>query len=273
MQNYQSSLNLPRPDFPPKTPRVVMVTGATSGIGEATARLLMSLGHHVVALGRRSERLQALQKTTEHMVGKLLTVQADVRNQEEVLSSIGQTLAQFGRLDVLVANAGLGHRGQLVDAPWEDLQTVIDTNVIGVLHTIRACVPAMRASGGGHIIMISSVLGAVPAPYSAVYCASKAAIDSLSQSLRGELRDDHIWITNFQVGQTHTEFAEKRLGRTGKVAGKVPTMMPERVALQIVRSFERRKRTVILRPFDRLFVIGGRFFPRMMDRLLMRVYR
>ncbi len=273
MRHYQGYFSRERPSQPTKNPKVVLVTGATSGIGKATVLLLVSLGHQVVAVGRRAERLEALQTECEEMMGDLLTVVGDVTDSEQMLNAVGSTLAEYNHLDVLVANAGLGHRGQLVEAEWDDLEAVLRTNIDGVLHSIRACVPAMRASGGGTIVTISSVLGSTPAPGSAIYSASKAAVDSLAQALRMELRPDNIWVTNLLVGQTHTEFAQKRLGSSGKVASKVPTMTPEKVASQIVWAMERRKRSIIMRPIDRLIVMGGRFLPWVTDRILYRVYR
>ncbi|PJF41868.1 MAG: hypothetical protein CUN55_11135 [Phototrophicales bacterium] len=257
---------------PVQNPKVIMITGATSGIGRATALLAASLGHQVAAVGRRSERLEALVTETKDMFGTVLPLTADVTMPEQMQKAVALTLAEFNRLDVLVANAGLGHRGSLVDSEWSDLEAVLRINIDGVLHSIRACVPAMRATQRGHIITISSILGPVPAPYAAIYSASKAAVDSIAQSLRIELKNENIWVTNFWVGQTHTEFAEKRLGQSGKVASRFPTMTPERVAGQIVRAIERRPRTVVIRPIDRFFVLGGRLFPRLMERILLKVY-
>jgi short-subunit dehydrogenase len=273
LRHYQGWFSRERPSQPTKDPKVVFVTGATSGIGKATVLLLVALGHRVVAVGRRAERLDELQAKCEDMLGELLTVVADVTNSDQLLAAVGETLATFNRLDVLVANAGLGHRGQLVEAEWDDLETVLRTNIDGVIHSIRACVPAMRASGGGKIITVSSILGAIPAPGSAIYSASKAAVDTLAQALRMELRADNIGVTDVLVGQTHTEFAEKRRGASGKVASKLPTMTPEKVASQIVWAMERNKRSIILRPLDRLIVVFGRFFPWIMDRIIYRVYR
>lgn len=273
MRHYQGWFSRERPSQPTQNPKVVMVTGATSGIGKATVLLLVAIGHQVVAVGRRTERLEELQNACEEMLGDLLTVVADVTDGEQMLAAVGETLAQFNRLDVLVANAGLGFRGQLVEAEWGDLEAVLRTNIDGVLHSIRACVPAMRASGGGKIITVSSILGAIPAPGSAIYSASKAAVGSLAQALRMELRADNIGVTNLLVGQTHTEFAEKRRGVSGKVASKVPTMTPEKVAAQILWAMERNKRSMILRPLDRVIVVLGRFFPWIMDRVMYRVYR
>lgn len=272
MRSYQGIFNRERPSQPVKEPKVCLITGATSGIGWATTLLLASLGHKVAAVGRRRERLDQLQQESADLLGQVRTVVADVTDAKAMLAAVGETLAQYGRLDVVVTNAGVGQRGPLVEADWDDLEVVLRTNIDGVLHTIRAGVPAMRAGGGGHLITISSVVGPVPAPGAAIYGASKAAVDSLAQALRMELKADNIQVTNILVGQTHTEFAQKRRGASGKVASKWPTMTPEKVASQIVRAMERPKRTMILRPIDRLMVVGGRFFPWLLDRIMYRVY-
>jgi short-subunit dehydrogenase len=273
LRQYTESLNRPRPDRPAKHPKVVLITGATSGIGRATSLLLAALGHQVAAVGRREERLIDLRQAGEALMGEILPLPGDVTDGDLMSRLAAQALAHFGRLDVLVANAGVAFRGSTVDADWLDLETVLRTNIDGVLHSVRACVPVMRAGRGGHIIMVSSVLGAAAAPGAAIYSASKAAVDSLAQALRMELRPDNIWVTNLLVGQTHTELAAKRRGSAGKVGGKFPTMKAEKVAAQIVWAMERRRRTVIIRPIDRLIVLGGRFAPRLTERILYRIYR
>lgn len=270
MHNYQGIFS--RQPRPVEHPKVVLITGATSGIGRATALLLAALGHQVAAMGRRQERLAELVAESEELLGNILPLQGDVRQAADMQRVAAETLAHFNRLDVLIANAGLGQRGPLVEADWDDLEPVLRTNIDGVLHSVRACVPMMRAGGGGHILTISSVLGPVPAGGSAVYSASKAAVDALARALRMELRPDNIWVTNILVGQTHTEFAEKRRGQSGKVARKLPTMSPEKVASQIAWAMERRQRTVILRLLDRLIVLTGKFLPWVMDRILARIY-
>ncbi len=259
---------------PAEAHRTVLITGATSGIGRAAALLFAALGDDVTATGRRADRLAALaaQVKADQLPGKLLTVEADVTDPDTMQRAVALTVAEFNRLNVLVANAGLGQRGALVEAPWDDLETVLRTNIDGVIHSVRAAVPAMRASGGGHIVVISSILGPVPAPYAAVYSASKAAVDALARSLRGELKADGIAVSVLWVGQSHTEFAAKRLGQPGRVATRWPTMTPEQVAGGIARALERKPRSMTLRPIDGLFVWAGRSFPALMDRLLARIY-
>jgi short-subunit dehydrogenase len=259
------------PNEPPKT---FLITGGSSGIGRAAALLFAALGHHVAVTARRMDRLEDLKKEAEakELPGRILPLEADVTDPAAVRRAVGLTVAEFNRLDVLVANAGIGHRGALVESAWEDIETVLRTNIDGVIHTIRAAVPAMRASGGGHIILISSILGPVPGAYTSVYSASKAATDALGRSLRGELKRDHIHVSVLWVGQTHTEFSEKRLGQPGRVATRWPTMTPEQVAGGIARALERKPRTMTLRWIDRLFVWAGQRFPALMDRLLARIY-
>ncbi len=258
--------------YPVENPKVVLVTGATSGIGWATAVLLIELGHHVAAIGRRRERLDALINETQGMFGELLVLQADVTDPKSIRKAAAETLAHFNRLDVLVANAGIGHRGRIVESDWTDIETVLRTNIDGVLHSVRACVPMMRAGGGGQIITISSVTGPVPTPGAAIYGASKATVDSLAQALRVELKQDHLAVTNILVGQTHTEFAQKRLGHAGRVASKWPTMEPGQVAGGVIRAMTTHQRTLILRWPDRLLVFAGRFFPWIMDRVMAKIY-
>ncbi len=258
------------------TAKVILITGATSGIGFAAALAFTKRGTHVIATGRRAERLAALANTVNSFQsahGEILTVIADVTDAHTMQAVVQHGLERFGRLDGVVANAGLGHRGGLIEAEWDDLQTVLRTNIDGVLHTIRAAVPAMRKSGGGQIVIISSVAGRVAMPYSATYGATKAFVSSLGRSLRMELADDNIGVTDMLVGRTDTEFNEKRLGAGKRSGGKLPTMTADKVADAIVRAVERRQKVVVLRPFDRLILLGNRLAPGLIGRLAKRQYR
>lgn len=229
-----------------------------------------------MATARRTPQLAALEAEVAALPeshGSLLVIAADVQDAHSVQHAVNIALSGFGRIDVLVANAGIGQRGAIAEANWDDLAAVLRTNIDGVLHSVQATVPVMRAGGGGHIILISSVMAAMPSPYAAIYAASKTFVSSLANSLRLELEADHIAVTDMLVGQTHTEFAEKRLGRPGRVASKLPTMHAEQVAEAILRAVERRPRQVILRWVDRLIVLGGRFLPRLMGIIARRLYK
>lgn len=258
------------------TTRVAFITGASSGIGHATALAMARAGIHVVGLARREDRLNALATTITALPaphGEFVGVRGDVTRAADVDNAVQTALQRFGRLDILVANAGVGHRGAIATADWEDLSLLLRTNIEGVLHSVRAAVPAMRQSGGGHIITISSVAYNLVAPYAAAYSASKAFVTSLAHSLRGELSEENIWVTDVLVGRTHTEFNEKRLGAGKRTGAGIPTMSAEHVAAAIVKTLGRRDKTVYPRLFDRLLVWGNKFIPSIMGELAKRQYR
>jgi short-subunit dehydrogenase len=256
--------------------QVVLITGASSGIGYAAALAFARTGSHVVATARRLDRLETLAREVAALPaghGEILALEADVQSAESMRHAVEKTLERFGRLDVLVANAGVGQRGSIIDASWEHLESVLRTNIDGVLHSIRAAVPAMRQQGGGHIIIISSVMATMPAPFSAVYAGSKAFVSNLARSLRFEFEADNIWVTDMMIGQTHSEFAEKRLGKSGRVASKLPTMTAGQVADGIVRASRQRKKTIALRWLDRVILFGNTFTPGLVGLIVRRLYR
>lgn len=257
-------------------PQVALITGASSGIGFATALAFARQGTHVAALARRADRLAELERAVNALPpghGDLLPIVADVTRPEDLQHAVQQTLERFSRLDVAIANAGVGHRGSIADADWSDLETLLRTNIDGVLHTVRAAVPAMRQTGGGHIVIVSSVAFNLTAPYAAAYSASKAFVSSLARSIRLELEADHITVTDVLVGRTATEFNERRLGAGKRTGQGVPTMSPDRVAEGILDAVRRRRQVVVLRFFDRLIVWANTFFPNIMGRLAQRQYQ
>lgn len=258
------------------TTPVVFITGASSGIGRETALAFSRAGYHVCGLARRQDRLAVLGADIANLPGAhgdFLAVRGDVRDANAVEAAARQTLDAFGRLDVLVANAGIGHSGTVVEADWDDLETVMRTNIDGVLHCIRACVPAMRASGGGQILIVSSIVARVHTPYTATYAASKAFVSSLAGSLQLELEDENIHVTDLLVGRTLTDFNLNRLGSIKGGASGLPTMNADQVAKVIVAAARRRPRRVVLRFFDRLILLGGMLVPGIMARLAKRQYQ
>jgi short-subunit dehydrogenase len=258
------------------TDKVILITGASSGIGRATTLACVKVGHHVTGTARRLDRLQSLQDEinalqTPH--GDFLAVQGDVTQADSMQNAVQLTVEKFGKLDVLVANAGVGHRGAIVDSDWDDMETLLRTNIDGVLHSIRASVPAMRQSGVGHIMIISSVGAMMYSPYAAIYAASKSFVSSIAGSMRLELEDDNIKVTDFLVGRTETEFDKNRLGAGKRAGGGIPTMDVEQVAQAVVKAVNSNQKRVILRFFDRLIVLGGVFTPWLIARLAKKQYK
>ncbi len=254
------------------TQPVVLITGASSGIGYACAIAFSQAGYRVVATARRADKLAELQQAVGSQ-RDLLPVAADVTQGEAMVQAVAQARQHFGRLDVVIANAGIGHRGALAEARWEDIETLLRTNIDGVLHTVRAAVPLLKQSGGGHIFTISSVAYDLTMPYAAVYAASKAFVTSLSHSLRLELEDDHIRVSDVIIGRTATEFNNNRLGLGKRTGESLPTMTPDQVAAIILRATRANRRTVFARFFDRLTLLGNLFVPELIGRVARKDYR
>lgn len=256
--------------------KVVFITGASSGIGRATALAFAKAGYNVAGTARRAERLNTLQQEISELGdnhGDFLALVGDVTDASSLQAATAETIQKFERLDILVANAGVGHRGALVDAEWDGIETLLRTNIDGVLHSIRACVPYMREVGGGHIMTISSVAYNLISPYAANYAASKAFVTSIANSIRIELEDDNIKVTDFLVGRTQTEFNEKRLGEGARSGSSIPNMTPETVAEAILAAAQNPKNTVILRFMDRLIVWSNRLVPSIIGALAKRQYK
>lgn len=186
--------------------RTALITGATSGIGKATARKLAS-DFKLILCGRRQEKLEEiaeeLSKSTE-----VLTLNFDVRDKEAVFSQINSLPGNFQKIDVLINNAGNAHGlAPFQDAELEDLEQMIDGNVKGVIYVSKAVLPFMIPSGNGHIINLSSIAGKQVYANGTTYCASKYAVDALSQGMRMDLLPLGIKVTNIAPGMVETEFS------------------------------------------------------------------
>jgi short-subunit dehydrogenase len=257
----------------PTPSKVIFITGASSGIGYALALAYARRGDRVAAFARRSDRLDSLIAAAGSAGSSILPLVGDVTQAQDVTQAIQTIDQRWGRLDICIANAGIGHRGAITTAAWSDLDAVLRTNIDGVLHTIRAADSLLARSGGGQIVTISSVLSIAIGPYSTIYSASKATVNALVRGLRQEMAAQGTRFTNVMLGQTHTEFSQARRGVPGKVAGGLPTMTAEFVADRIIAAVDRRQARLTLRPVDHLIMLGGALFPAIMGRILVRVYR
>ena len=184
-------------------PKVVLITGASSGIGEATARRLAAAGHQVVLGGRRTDRLAALAEDIEAAGGSALPHELDVTDPASVRSFVAAAHDRYRRVDVLVNNAGVMPLSRLDALRTDEWDRMIDVNLRGVLHGIAAVLPVMQAQRHGHIVNISSVSGLRVDPTAAVYSATKHAVRALSEGLRQESRE--LRVTVISPGLTRSE--------------------------------------------------------------------
>src|SRR5215211_5383242 len=182
---------------------VALVTGASSGIGKAAALALAAAGFQVVGTSRNSSRVTPGNGVTY--------LDLDVTNDESVNAVVEQVIDRFGRVDVLINNAGVGAAGAAEESSVAQAQSVFDVNVFGPIRMTKAILPHMRAQGRGRIINISSVLGLVPAPYMAVYAATKHAIEGYSESLDHEVREHGVRVLLVEPAYTRTGFEANSL--------------------------------------------------------------
>jgi NADP-dependent 3-hydroxy acid dehydrogenase YdfG len=185
--------------------RIVLITGASSGIGETTARVLAERGATVVLGARRVERLQAVAADINARGGKALARALDVKSREDMQAFADDALARFGRIDVLVNNAGVMPLAPLSACKLDEWDTMIDVNIRGVLHGIAAVLPTMQAQGAGHVVNVSSIAGLFVMHSAAVYCATKYAVRAISEGLRME--SDVVRVTCVYPGAVESELA------------------------------------------------------------------
>ena len=218
--------------------RVVVITGASAGIGRATARELIGAGACVVLGARRRDRLDALvAEHPEHAVA----VEMDVRQPADSERLVAAALERFGRIDALVANAGIGLYGGIMDHTDEALETMLDTNVAGTVWPIRAVVPHLREQGAGDIVIVASVAGFRGAADEAVYAATKFAQVGLAGALDRELRGDGIRVSTIGPAGTSTEFA-MGTGRYEGMPELATFLKPEDIAFAIRTVLEQPRR-------------------------------
>jgi short-subunit dehydrogenase len=247
--------------------RVAVVTGASSGIGEATARELASRGAAVVLVSRAAESLEALKRELSASGGRALAIKTDVADETSVGTMVREAVAAFGSLDVLVNNAGLGLSGRVAELRAEDLRYVFEVNTIGPLNCVQAALPHMGR--GGRIINVSSVVGRRAVPKVGGYCATKFALNALSDSLRVEVADRGITVTSVYPGTTRTAFRKNSRRTKNERRGWRPKgVTPEKVARKIADAAEKGPRDVYVTLPDRIYVAATILLPGLADRVL-----
>jgi len=188
--------------------RVALVTGASSGIGDATARALASAGADVAIAARRHDRLDVLARELEKTGTKVLVLAADLLVEEENRRVVAETEAHFGRLDILVNNAGVMLLSPVDDSNPADWRRMFELNMLAPMVSSQAALDGMRARGGGHIVSIASTAGRVANPNASGYAASKFGIVAFSESLRREVYKDNIRVTVIEPGVVATELRD-----------------------------------------------------------------
>lgn len=226
--------------MPALSGQVVIVTGASSGIGEAIARRLARGGAEVVVTARRPEPLNALAHELDPSGTHVLAMVGDVTSDSDRRALLAGVLKKFGRIDALVNNAGFGTRGPLELVPVEAIRRNFETNVFSLIALTQLVIPAMRERGSGCVVNIGSVAGRIARPFSSVYDSTKHALEALTDGLRGEMKPFGVRVTLIRPGFIATEFisaADKASGDfTGTVGPYEPFWAATRAGVQKLRK-------------------------------------
>jgi short-subunit dehydrogenase len=250
---------------------VILVTGASSGIGEAVARLFAREGYRVSLGARRLERLQALAHEIESAGGQSIAVQSDLARFEDIQRLISETLDQFGQIDVLLNNAGFGRIKWLEDLdPMEDIQAQLQINLISTILIAREVLPHMIQRKTGHIINMGSMGGLVASPTYTVYSASKFGVRGFTEALRREVGVYDVHVSGIYPGAVNTEF-KQHAGidrKTGRSTPESLRLEPEEVARGVLSLVRRPRRELIIPWQMRLTVWMNILFPGIVDRII-----
>jgi NADP-dependent 3-hydroxy acid dehydrogenase YdfG len=236
--------------------KVVAITGASSGIGEASARLLAERGASVVLGARRIERLDDIASEIRDRGGAVVTCRADVARREDLERLVGAAVDEFGQLDVLVSNAGISKVGPISDLDVDGWSAMIDVNLRGVLHGIAAALPVFRRQGRGHFVTTVSTAGLKVVPTMAVYAATKNAVRTLMEGLRQESTDGVVRTTSISPGFVDTQLdssiddvaVREQIRRTMNDFGLPPSAVARAIAFAIEQPDDTEIGDITIRP-------------------------
>ncbi len=255
--------------------KVVVITGASMGIGEAVAKLFADLGASVVLLSRDAERAEAARGRVGH-AERTLALACDVRNREEIDRVVGLTLHHFQRIDVWINNAGHGILDSVANVDMSAVRETFETNFFGALEAMQAVIPVMKQQGSGAIINISSVAGHIPLPFHAVYSATKFAMNAIGKAARIELLSNGINVLTVCPGYVRTDFSKNAIkGREQKQVrpARVRGITAERVANAVLQGYLKRKREVVVPWFMHPVIKLYQLFPGLMEWAMVRMAR
>ncbi len=240
--------------------KVFLITGATSGIGQAAALALGAQGGRLALGARRAEALEDVAREVRSRGGEALAIQTDVTDRSQVEHLVQETLAAWGRIDVLISNAGQYIRAAVLEMTLPDLQRSMAVNFYGHVHAVQAVLPAMLQQGSGHIILISTMDAKKGVPPDAPYVSAKYALSGFGEVLRQEMRPRGIAVTTLFPGRVDTPMiADLQVPR---ISSKIP---PEAVAQAIVSAIRNQPAEMLLPPTAHLLHLANFLSPRLAD--------
>lgn len=241
--------------------KVVFITGASSGLGASTAKVLALKGAKIALVARRQDLLENLARQISETKAETIVIPTNVTDRVQVETAITRCINRFGKIDLVINCAGIGAYGSVATLTDDALSEVIEVNAYGVLHTMQAALPHLQASQG-MIVNITSILGKRTLPYLSALAASKGVVDALTESMRLELKKDHIKVLSYGPPQMKTDFGGQSKRGERKLAD------PDDVAIRLVKAIEKEKREVIEGKF---FTTMNFFAPKLIDKLFYKI--
>jgi len=253
--------------------RVVVITGASSGIGAETALAYAAKGDTVVLAARRAEKLQAVSdRCRQAGAADVAVVLTDVTHREQVIALISQAVGTFGRIDVMVNNAGYGQFARVHELEERDLRNIFEVNFFGAFYGCHAVAPVMIGQGSGHLFNVSSVIGRVGSPFHGAYSATKFALSGLTEAMRVELRPFGVHVTEVCPALTETDFsANVRDGEAryrSDYLSRSKKMPADKVARRMVARTGKYTPRLVFTRGGKFLIFLATVWPRMADRLM-----
>lgn len=252
--------------------KVVIVTGASSGIGKAYAELFAQKGAHVVLAARSIDSLEQIKTSMQHTQSEVLCIKADVSSELDCKTIVDETVKRFGKIDVLINNAGISMRSLLIDTETSVIKRLMEVNFYGTLYCTKYALPYLLASNGS-VLGVSSIAGYKGLPARTGYSASKFAMQGFLESLRIENLKTGLHVLIVCPGFTASNIRNVALKGDGSAQGETPRdeakmMQPEEVAQHTLVAIEKRKSTLVLTSQGKLTVLLNKLFPKFMDKMV-----
>jgi short-subunit dehydrogenase len=256
--------------------KVVWITGASSGIGEGMVHAFAKAGAKVVLSARREDELIRVKNEANLSEENALVLPFDVEKHEQAEAKVAQIMQKFGRIDVLMNNAGISSRGMVMDNTMEVYRRIFELNVFSVIAITRAVLPIMIAQKSGHITATSSIAGKIGTPMRSAYAATKHALHGFFDSLRSEVYKENVAITLICPGYIKTNISVNALNGSGSQYGKmdenqIKGMSPEECANKILKGMANGKQELYIGGKEVMGVYLKRFFPRILSKMVRNV--
>jgi len=256
--------------------KTIWITGASSGIGEALAIEWSKYKPNIILSGRNIDKMEHVKGECEKNGAKCIIVQLDLTNQESITDAADKVISTFDKIDILVNNGGISQRSIATETPIEVDRTVLETNFFGAVSLTKKVLPVMVKNNGGHILVISSVVGKFGFPLRTAYSASKHALQGFFESLRAETKDKNIRVTIVSPGRIRTNISINAINKDGDQHGEMDPgqangMAADKCARQIIKAVAKNKKELLIGGKEVVMVYIRKFFPALFYRMTSKV--